>query len=179
MLSLPPEPNPGEPIKASLIRSLIQAIRSLRPIPGPGVRLSTGPNGTTFSVETARKSVTEAVQETKPWSLAKETDPVSGELVPVWKRKIIQIGYSLYDYDSELYSEKYSDSTEGADGWYYLKLTFEPDNFSTVPVAEMVCLDQAPTSDWTNHIHYVYIGRVQNGVQTAGTYTVPIIYMYI
>lgn len=48
MITLPPEPQPGQPVSANAFRQLIRALRSLYPIAGPGVHLERTPNGTVF-----------------------------------------------------------------------------------------------------------------------------------
>ena len=54
MRSLPPEPSPGDKIKADLIRDLIRAIRERTLIKGPNYALVSGPNGTVIKLDPAR-----------------------------------------------------------------------------------------------------------------------------
>jgi len=50
------EPNPGDRISANLIREIVRAIRALTPIPGHGMKTSTGPNGTVYSASAPKHS---------------------------------------------------------------------------------------------------------------------------
>lgn len=50
MIDFPREPNPGEDLDASWGARVVRTLRALFPMPGPGVRTSTGPTGTTISV---------------------------------------------------------------------------------------------------------------------------------
>lgn len=54
MRTLPPEPSPGDKIKAELIRDLIRAIRERTIIKGPNYALASGPNGTVVKFDMAR-----------------------------------------------------------------------------------------------------------------------------
>ncbi|MBO7688834.1 MAG: hypothetical protein J6V72_20810 [Kiritimatiellae bacterium] len=51
MRTLPPEPSPGDKIKADLIRDLIRAIRERTLIKGPNYALASGPNGTVIKFD--------------------------------------------------------------------------------------------------------------------------------
>ena len=49
MIDFPREPNPGESLDASWGARVVRALRALFPMPGPGIKTSTGPSGTTIS----------------------------------------------------------------------------------------------------------------------------------
>lgn len=49
MNTLPPEPHPDDNVSANTIRQIIRALRALTPIEGANMRLSRGPNGTTYN----------------------------------------------------------------------------------------------------------------------------------
>lgn len=51
MIMLPPPPGPGDRISVTFIRDVLRYIRSITPIQGPGVRLSSTPNGTVFTAD--------------------------------------------------------------------------------------------------------------------------------
>lgn len=50
MIDFPREPNPGENLDASWGARVVRALRALFPMPGPGINVSTGPSGSSFSV---------------------------------------------------------------------------------------------------------------------------------
>ncbi len=59
MRTLPPEPSPGDKIKAELIRDLIRAIRERTLIKGPNYALASGPNGTVVKFDMPRPTESE------------------------------------------------------------------------------------------------------------------------
>lgn len=59
MRSLPPEPSPGDKIKAELIRDLIRAIRERTLIKGPNYALASSPNGTVVKFDMPRPTESE------------------------------------------------------------------------------------------------------------------------
>lgn len=178
MITPPTAPSPGKPVSASFFARLIAWVKSGQLIDGAGYRLRRTPNGTSIQFEIGKNKPATPVP--LPWTFSCTEDPDTGERECGWRNKIIQVAYSIYDYDSELFADKYTDETGGEEGYYFLKLTFDPEHFESVPEAEMVCLSTAPENDWENHIFYVYIGRVdEDGKQTGGSHVVPIIYMYV
>ena len=65
-MKIPKTPVSGQPVSPDWGREVVDALRSLRPASGPGVRITQTPEGTTISaVETSIK-------------VAKEPDPVMG-----------------------------------------------------------------------------------------------------
>lgn len=62
MITLPPKPQPGQPISATEFGRLIDYVRSITPRQSASVRVSTGTEGTTFEA-TPRQGGSSAPQE--------------------------------------------------------------------------------------------------------------------
>lgn len=79
MRTCPAEPSAGDRISASWMRELVRYIRSITPLAGPGVKLSTGPNGTILSCVQAKASKVSAAPDMGCWKIVSDTREEEGE----------------------------------------------------------------------------------------------------
>ena len=78
MAILPQPPCRGQAITADLIRAIIDAVRAIRPLQGPGIRLQEGPNGTIISATAAASRAAVAAAKPQPFQCAVAIDAETG-----------------------------------------------------------------------------------------------------
>ena len=177
MTTPPTPPSPGKPISASFFARLIAWVKSGQLVDGIGYRIHRTPNGTSLEIET--KQSKSSVQ--RPWTFSVQQDPDSEDedkKIGTWSNKIIQLGYTIFAaYDENTKSpfalEIVDNEKSTDDGLYYLEANLVERKFS-IKHGELV-----PSSDYASGIVNVYIGKVEDKVQTHGIYTVPVIYEYV
>lgn len=179
MKTLPPEPSPGDKIKAELIRELIRAIRERTIIKGPNYALASGPNGTVVKFDMPRP--TESENNPLPFEVRWDSSLDSGS--GSWK---------IYLPDVEslcLVKEDYEEITgvtaiKDADGndtdWYtiddissigsedvWLVVTVPDENSSATVTAELLSDEgQASTGE---KVYNVYIAALEVVAATSST----------
>jgi len=165
-----PYPNPGDKVSAELIREIIRAIRSLIPIPGHNMKISKGPNGTTYScsVDIAKKK-----NEKSFWVAAIKKDPDTGEYEGEWKNCRFQYGYD------PTMNEGYITSglTTVEDGHYYLEANLGTDTFEL----KRFDLDGVGVEavDAENNLVRIRVGTIEDHIQTMSIDMIPVIYKYV
>ena len=183
----PTSPSVGNSVSANLISKILAELRACRIIQGPGIRAKRTPQGTyvqTNSSEVRREN------QYRHWVFTQKTDEETGEPVPLWVHKVVQIGMAIYDFDGEEDGEnpKYVDESEGEDGDYYLevhlKQALDINRITrTEPIAIMKVYRTGTvpqnSKDPVDPTVNFYIGSVKDKRQTRGIYCVPVIYTFI
>lgn len=103
-----------------------------------------------------------------------QADDGEGETVGIWANCVAQIGYRAGIRLNGGTGTFTLSGSEAGDGYYYAKFTGQGESCEIVK--------KQPGSfdpiDLVNDAVYVYIGRVEEGVQTDGIYSIPVVYRY-
>lgn len=161
----------GDGFGANTWNNLVRFVRSLRLIQGPGIKLERTPNGTVVSVERVKvQRVSHSSPIEWPWTFVcrVEVDPTTHEETRTggWRNCRVQFGLEFRRVTTGI--------NDCADGDYYLKVR------TLTGAMELVCVapdGTAPASDPANDTYFIWIGKVENAVQTDGIYWVPVIYI--
>ena len=191
MRTCPAEPSAGDRISASWMRELVRYIRSITPLAGPGVKLSTGPNGTILSCVQASKA---AAASPLPWSFAC-TIEAGGEgeeetRTGGWTNCRLQIGLDVswrspdIDDDDPYHTILGTDLCD--DGTHYLEVTlangvYDPEagidrlrDSAEIKIASPG--ESVPASDYVGGIIRIPLGTVTDGKIGYTPHFNPVVY---
>lgn len=181
-MDCPKELSARDRLGATWLNGLVRFVRSLRLIQGPGVKLTRTPNGTIISVKRERKQPTEIVW---PWTFKCTIgeDPTTHEETRTggWYNARLQIGLNTNvtgKCGAEIGSQAQhqSDEIQGLDktddGTYYV----EVDLVEETAELKIATGGNIPPNDFVHNKVNVYIGTVDDGIQTDGIFFVPCIY---
>lgn len=191
MTSAPIAPSSGDKISASWMRALVNYVRAIKPIAGPGIRTLETPNGTILScpVKPRRRGTS-----VLPWtfSCAIGEDEVGGEEERTggWSNCRLQIGMDI-DWHSPDLSASPSDTYHVIDGCdlcddgdYYLEVTLANGTQDRQTDAAEIKVagegDQVPSSDYVNGILRLSLGSVVDGKISGYTpHLNPVVYKFL
>lgn len=179
MRPLPTPPAPGKPVSATLIRQLIAAIRERTILSGVNTRLKRTPSGTIIdSIEhIGSKHVCESMI---PWKVVSYVDETDDEEKHRFANKILQIGYGVYNYDSDELDEKVAEPDDLEESNYYVEITFdETGPFDHPPSIEIKSGEPEEGIDWDNLIVRIVLGYFDGEKLINGIGHVPVIYGFV
>ena len=151
MKGLPEPPNKGEPIRAELIRQMLDYMRRITPVQGPNIKVSIGPGGA--KIEGTPGGVS-AVEDIAPWTvrLHKAGSDTAGQWEIWLPPGCMSVGGSCTP-GNKAASEKAGHESDPA-GWYALYLDetdgdptrTETDGETTTDIRQFSIIAHAKTS---------------------------------
>ena len=164
----PKEPVPGQKLDATWGRDVVRALKRLTPSGGPGMRVTCGPNGTTFAaVGRAAQSAATGQAKAEPHPFKAEYFNAGTEKKPNWKLTV----FTPDDAVDTSFSALYSQVTECAEraGWAEVEASaLHPDKNGLATLTLRFCT--ATSKEWTTDAvrTYAQFGSVGYAFDSSG-----------
>lgn len=175
MITLPQPPGPGDRTSATFIRALLDYIRAVTPIQGPGIRLARTPNGTVFTADPGSRGRSSFA----PWTFSCVES--GSERTGGWYNCRLQVGYDPGWASPELHpgtDHVISGCDHTEDGVHYLEVQLGDPDAVEIKVAEA---GVAPGSDYVRGIIRIKLAVISDGKATSYQlpHINPVIYKYV
>ena len=157
-------------------------LNASRPIAPAGSLAMSGPTGTGFAPLPAnlRNPRVSAGNAQIPWSVESYVDEDDGETKFRFANKILQVGYGVYNYDSDIFVSKVTQPDDLSSGSYYVEISFdEVSPFAIAPSIEIKAGNPYSVVDWENLVVRIRLGSFDGKKLINGIGFVPIIYGYV